>query len=158
MENISPERVKQIVKSARRHITKKNLPIQDADDFAQEALIKIMNGRKTRLKYILIDYLRANYSNPRAKSGKDKYNITTSYSELNEDTMSEPTYKDDLDFNALKNTLDSKERAIVTLRYKWGFTEKEIGDCFGITEGRVSQHLKEIKSSIAKTIELDSSK
>ena len=157
MQNLDESRIKRITASAKRRAAKEGFA-QDGEDFAQEALIRIMHGRKTYLDCLLIDYLRKNYSNPRAKSANLKYNEKVSYVEINEEICGMENHTDTVDFSIFQDQLDSKARAIMTLRYKWGFTESEIGECFGVSEGRISQKLTEIKTELAKLVRKESLK
>lgn len=157
MDQLDERRIKQITAKA-KYVAADGGFEQDGDDFAQDALLHIMQGRKTYLNCLFIDYKRKYYSNARAKSANLQYNERLSYSELNEETCQMETNQQNVEFSNFQDQLDSKSRAIMTLRYKWGFTESEIGECFGVSEGRISQKLTEIKEELAKLVKRDSMK
>lgn len=136
----------------------------DVEDMTQYVLMRLSQKRKSRVSNICIDYVRLHYGRTGSRSYKiqsSKSNEKRFYSELNEETCAlEIAYDlnlESLDFEKFQNYLHSKERAILTLRFKWGMTESEIGDCFGITESRVSQKFSEIKAKLKRFIDKDNS-
>ena len=56
------------------------------------------------------------------------------------------------DFWKAVGCLEGPSRAIFVLRVIWGFHAIEIGNCFGISEGRVCQELKEIQNRVRKAL------
>lgn len=131
----------------------------DAEDIAQHVLIRLYKKRKAAVDRICIDYVRSAYGRTDKRAYKNqaaKSNEKRFYSQITDENDSlETSYKmntDNLDFNEFQAYLESNDRAIVTLRFKWGMTEKEIADCFGMSEGRICQKLKEIKIKLESKI------
>jgi DNA-directed RNA polymerase specialized sigma24 family protein len=129
----------------------------DAEDMAQYALFKVAQSRKAHVSQLCIDYVRQTYGRTGKTPSKSQAAQAIEkrfYSELS-DKYKELTYSTDmeaLDFEVLKKSLAAKDRAIVTLRFKWGMTDKEIGDCFGLSESRIRQNFSEIKKQLIPII------
>jgi len=49
------------------------------------------------------------------------------------------------DTSRILKELDSTTHAIVTLKAKWGLTQREIADVFGVSDARIGQKLDEIR-------------
>ena len=121
-----------------------------AEDFAQEATLKLSQGRKANMSQLLIDFIRLEYGDTRQGAEKGKsWAEKRAYNELDLAQASEP-FSHDLDFYSLLEDLDEKQRAYLILTHKWGLTLAEVGDCFGVTEGRVSQQLTAVHEKIGK--------
>lgn len=157
------ERVRQITYTAKEWARANGLHT-DTEDMVQYVLMRLSQNRKASVRLICIDYVRSMYGRTGSrpyKNQKNKANEKRFYSEITDEAHGlEIAYNMDLgalDFNKFQDYLESKERAMLTLRFKWGMTETEIADCFGITEGRVSQKLSEIKEKLKDFIEKDQS-
>lgn len=122
-----------------------------AEDFAQEATLALSQGRKATISQLLTDFIRHEYG--RSETGAKGYmwNEKRGFLELDHTQEGEP-HSYNLDFNKHLSCLDSIERAYVVLYHKWGLSLLEIGDAFGLSEGRVSQQLSAINSKIKRFI------
>lgn len=60
---------------------------------------------------------------------------------------------DGLDFERLLDGLESRDRAILKLKYQWGFEGTEIADLFGVTRSRVSHMLSSIEGKLKERLE-----
>lgn len=117
----------------------------EKDDFSQDAILKILAGRKATFDQLLIDYLRQRYnrSTPRTKKKTQKidcYNVV----EIQE--WMHPLFEDQFVQEGLDEILKildkrkfSKSRTMLILKYLWGFKDCEIAYCFNVTPGRISQ-------------------
>lgn len=146
------EKIKERITQATR-IARRKGHGELAEDFAQDAVFKLIQGRKAKFGQMLIDYLRQEYGDSRrnedSKPGP-RYYERAQYAEIDPRTMGEaPPHNDDIDFFSLIKHLTPNERALITLRHKWDMELTEIGECFGISHSRVCQQLKEIYKKLA---------
>lgn len=155
------ERVRQIASKTRQWASDNGFEM-DTEDMTQYVLLRLSQQRKASVKNICIDYVRSVYGRTGSKPNKnqqDKTNEKRFYAAIDDELHGRDIeFKMNLqalDFNIFQEYLESKERAILTLRFKWGMTETEIADCFGVSEGRVSQKLTEIKEKLKDFIEQD---
>lgn len=151
-------RVKQISYEAKQWAKSHGFE-SDAEDMAQHVLFRLSQNRQARVDQICIDYVRSvygrtgtrGYKNQKSKSIEKRF-----YTELNDEDhgveMNYDVNMEQMDFSVFQNYLESKERAMVTLKFKWGMTGSEIADCFGISEGCVSLKLKEIREKLLAQI------
>lgn len=133
----------------------------DADDFAGWACLKVFEGRKASIKNLFIDYLRNEYGstgllrhtdNPRKiKKNMCKQSIDDTAVNLNLRAASR-TERNFGDSEYLLKNLSRYERTVLILREIWGFDEKEIAYCFGITESGICLQLKKIQSRLQKVV------
>lgn len=134
-----------------------------AEDFAQDACLKISQGRKTSLVNIFTDYRRQQFGDTRFDSGAQRQLLTTrilstspfeespehDWTESCIDFRDPRTFPDQ--FRSLSDLLNGFygiERAIMILLGQWGMSEVEIGNIFGVSESRISQRLKGIQKRL----------
>lgn len=103
-----------------------------SEDFAQSACEEMLKGRKLIPKYYLIDFLRRYQTDLRNK-------YIPHFQEFRDqgwkDEVINPT--------EIISFLDKRQvRAVVVLFIKWGFSMKEIGELFDLTESRICQVIK----------------
>ena len=125
----------------------------EAQDFAQTATISIVGGRKATMEQLYTDYLRSVAGDVRHPNSM--MNKTSHYGDMVEiENMlpNHPTGAEACDFGAMIQTTKGEERAMLVLKYQWDLTEKEIGYCLGVSEGRISQRLTEIKKKLKKRL------
>jgi len=125
-----------------------------AYDFAGWVLLKKEDVQNINMGFVFVDYLRETIGRPSTKGFEAKRALS-----FVADTEEMPTIVDQS--NPIKLYFDEESspfhnlpkelRAIAVLRFKWGFTNAEIGYCFAVTESRVSQRLKEIQTRIRQT-------
>ncbi len=143
-EKFLVRRRKQLAKYARL----RGLGSNYAEDFASEALIKIMEGRKALTHQLFIDFLRENFT---TKSGYDR---TTSelYFQDGDDkpfgTSSSPTVKFENEF--LLQNLETEKRVMFLLKHKWGLENVEIAYLFGSSESWICIKMKAIEEHLKK--------
>lgn len=125
---------------------------QDQEDFAQEVALENLKGRTTTMKNHLIDYLRREYGDTRYAPGKIKADALLNPAEVTELNSGYEEQTNTIDFESLINCLDAREQAYMNLIHRWGFTMFEVGQTFGVSEGRVSQEVKEINKKLKKAI------
>ena len=152
------ERIRQITSRARQWAESNGFKTE-SDDIVQHVLLQIAQKRRTDISKICIDYLRLTYGRTgkgKSKTQNSKYHEKRAYEDINDGIYRlETTYDiniDAMDFQVIQRYIKTKERAILTLRFKWGFSEKEIADCFGLTESRVCQILSDIEIKIKKKL------
>lgn len=130
--------------------------INHADDFAQVALLKLSQGRKTTLDNLLTDYLRETFgrSNVVNKDALEtRRAIESRWHDLETNDVPDPTQvKEGQDFHTHLKDLEPKERAMLVLLYKWDMTLKEVGEVFGVTESRTSQVVTAIHAKLRKRL------
>lgn len=121
-----------------------------ADDFAQEVYISLSGGRKATFKRLLVDFMRQNFGDTRyPNSMKNKLQY---HSEIDPDLMSTPAAEFESDFDTVVKMVEPRDRTILILKYYWGLEQCEIAHALGISEGRVTQLLKDIMLRLRKKV------
>lgn len=123
------------------------------EDFAQYAMIRIHEGATSKVSMLLVDFLREEFGRTR-KDGtpNPKAALTLNPLQLTTENMPRSEQVHSLDYDRILSALSPEDRAYLTLQNKWGFTLQEIGDTFGVTEGRVSQVLTEVYKKLRKAL------
>ena len=123
---------------------------EHAEDIAQEVVAKFASGqgRHQTVDQAVIDVARGSFGDSRYDVHQQRRNLTRTYESLdivaNADRYGS-TQSHQFDYPRIIDKLKSIERAIIVLRYEWGFKETEIAHCFGVTESRISQRLTRIQ-------------
>lgn len=121
--------------------------LDHVDDFKQFMFEKYLGGRKTKVALLFVDYIRQEFGDSRHESTTFKFNNAVEW----EDSMdSEVVEQYDFDFDNMINKFEGVDRSILILFYRWGFTNKEISDVLGVTEGRITQRTQEIERKLRK--------
>lgn len=117
-----------------------------AEDFAQEYLMAMCRGRKVDLFFMLTDYLRANFGGKRSKPRPIICSLTDEFDAIHSMNY-ESAIHFIIDYSSLVvgKLFDDREKLIIDHLYQ-GHTAKEISVFLDLTEGRMSQIIKEIKN------------
>lgn len=121
---------------------------EDAEDFCSFCTELWLQDRrkKASIEQLYIDYVRmfgiGKYH--KKPSGLEfssvEYNPDTDdTSKLNQEILT----MEAVDMGPI-GRLKNQDRVIAILYFHWGFTAKEIGYCYGVTESAIALHLKEI--------------
>lgn len=152
----------QIRSEALKYAARHGFGHQECEDFAQEASYSVWENPSRHIEFLFVDYLRREfgrvYDGKHNESGQMKTKTRLSYGDLD---VAQQTDEDafmtnskfDLDFSTYQDLLDTQERTIITLLYKWDFTLSEVGECLGVSESRVSQRLVDIKRKLPLKLE-----
>lgn len=121
---------------------------EDSDDLAQEVLLSFLEGRGQHqtVDYAVIDAIRRDRGDSRNGRFKPRKRERRPHCELKEHHSIGESHESRGDFERIIGLLKGGRRAIAVLFFEWELTQKEIGNCFGITESRVSQWILEIES------------
>jgi RNA polymerase sigma factor (sigma-70 family) len=126
---------------------------EHADDLAQEVLLSFVEGRGRHqtIDQAVIDAIRRTFGDSRSdhhqlRRACDWKGLTPRVLEIH--GKSESDRGCEIGFERIVSLLGGPDRAIIKLRYQWGFREREIGDLFGLTESRISQRLKDIQTRL----------
>ena len=118
---------------------------QESEDIAQEAILLFLKRKTTRVanKYIVIDAIRSVCGRTNV-NGESKY--TRHRQSLSQDLEKEPLSDEGLwsirEFNALLQLVDKGEaRAFLVLRFKYGFSMKELVYAFGYCDAKTLEVL-----------------
>lgn len=122
----------------------------DAEDFAQECLLKIQSGRRSSVENLFIDFIRSQQGRFKEKRTA-KAREMLSYDLFNERVHGRIEEGNSLTVSLAEN-LDGQEKAIFCLRYLWGFTELEIAYCFGLTEYAVCHRLRKTRKILKDSV------
>lgn len=123
------------VRNSYRYITK-NMAPDNEDDCVQEVLLSYwQNGKGQTVDQAVIDFLRKYGAGRKGSKGYDSKLMMLNASELSESLSAD--CDETFDFDICKG-LDGRVSEIAKL-YGEGYTLKEIGEKFGISESRCSQ-------------------
>jgi RNA polymerase sigma factor (sigma-70 family) len=131
-----------------------------SEDLAQDVLKKYLEGKgqKQALDFAIVDSIRDFLGDSRTKNFEEKKainNMTALHDKKGKliyDMTSEEIVGEGADFNKIISFLDNSDRAMVVLFYEWGLSLEEIGRCFGVSESRISQKLKEVQERLKKRV------
>lgn len=133
---------------------------READDFAGYATVRTLEGSHATTDQLWIDYLRENYGDARTKHHKGQQRLYPKTISARTFLIAVETADRDVDFGFIQRFLSengswfsARDRAVLTLKYQWGFTGPELAGTFGVTEARVSQIVAEIHERIRLAIE-----
>lgn|GEM_PF-5308001 len=131
----------------------------DCEDIAQEAYLGGLKNPhwKQTARQRVIEAIRGIYGRTVGGICRDPLlnRLVDEYEEeiqLSSTGSSEEARINGYDFKRAVEVLQGEERVIFFLIYVWGFKEKEVGDCFGVSESRISQRLKKIQKNIQNKI------
>ncbi len=158
------EQAKELWSKAKAYASRMGME-RESEDFAQEVVERIWQGRKASIGQLYIDFLRERSGRKgercygrRAIDGIGAVSIQALEEKAGKplDQLGGVT-NSGVDFGLdalgyLKSLWDPKLRCIALLYHKWGFNEVEIGYLFGVTESRVSQWLKSIQSRLSERV------
>lgn len=122
---------------------------EHAEDLAQDVLLKYTQGKGQHqtVEFAIIDAIRSRFDDRRRKSEKPKEQAF-----ISEPVSPAHSVEEDVGFAYLLDKMDREDRIMACLKYMFDFTEKEIGLCFGISEGRVCQKLKVAYGKMRKRV------
>lgn len=144
--------IKRVQKLCKEIATKAGYP-QEAEDFAQEVLIRRAFGRKGKLIHMWIDYLRQNYGAIRPGQDTSKANFLHSLIQLESWHEKAFASADELEVKELFSLLPPGiDRAIACLNFYYEFNGTEIAEVFGVTPSAVCLRLKPIREMLMKKI------
>ena len=149
------EEIKQFWSKAVSYARSKGLQ-NDAEDFAQEACLEIIGGRKAGLRFLLIDYLRRRYGRSRERGLTPKFFEQRYWMPIDKpDEAGTPFHQPAGDIGGQPEfergdwlsriDIYGRESEIFDLIVIDGMKEAEVGEDFGITESRVSQVMKVVR-------------
>ena len=149
-----------------RSVARKYKRPNEADDFAQEAVIAMLAGRKASLEQLFIDYLRAQYgrtgvrstSGGRAKSAAihGAVSLDQPISGENQNTLYSVIAapgRDPRPFGADwrdRVSFRGRNSLIAELRYDFEMSPQEIADLLGVSAARISQLFRGIEKEIQR--------
>lgn len=124
----------------------------DPEDVSSEIITRWI-GKKTgqTVDQAIIDFIRKYHGDSRLPGFARKTSIT-SPRQIDDARDCQYELDDGLNFEDYSKGLRGEERAIMVLLHKWGFNEKEIADCFGITKKWARLWIKKIQSGISEEI------
>lgn len=144
---------------------KKRIPLKDAEDVAQDAILKFFRlysadrgmKAKTYLYMVMMHQVTEYFRNngPRTRCGLSRAKVH-SFSDLDPAVINRLTVEADIvgsvvsdDIEAtLVNQLTARERRVMSHRVEGNLTLKEIGGRLKISESRVYQHLESIQAKL----------
>lgn len=162
--DIDNNTIRQFQFECKQHARRRRYP-QEADDFAQEAAIAFVRGRKATIEQLFIDYLRARHGDARARGycpGPGAKNREISLDERKADTdglslldtiaaSGHDPRPEPYDWRSRAN-LSLRDEVICQLYFDDEIVLAEIGEMLGITESMVSQRLKRVKKEIESVV------
>lgn len=135
---------------------------EHAEDIAQDVLLHFSSGkgRHQTIDQAVLDAIRRDFGRP-GTPNFDQRQCFNSPERLDDPDCSITDRHLEIesgelrgDFERLTQGLKGIERACIILKFKWGFTQKEISDCFGVTESRISQRVARMETSLHSRMEV----
>ena len=124
-----------------------------SDEFTSYALEKLVNGRKTEIKNLAIDYIRQEYKTNRVTKKPKTVSISSLSKQFEALQYNKPTSLQDFSDACDNIGIDNiNHRLLCVLLFYCGFEQKELASFIGISETRISQILQKIKQSITKDV------
>ena len=159
MKELNEESIKKLTKRIQISSTKFGFG-HVSSEIVQTILLRMLEGKHqhSTIDQAVIDYLRSEYGDKRVGGYAERQSLNNacSYEQDDIDRFMQHDLGRELaarrDFSGHLVWLGSKDRAITGLFYRWGLSEAEIADLFGVTESRVSQWLKRIQSCLSARI------
>lgn len=123
---------------------------EHAEDIAREVVAKFTSGkgRHQTVDQAVIDIARRIGGDSRSLGSKQKRNLNLFFEPLDgiENSLFHGvTQSHQFDYPRIIDRLKSIDRAIVVLMYEWGFKQREIAYCFGVTEARICHMLRKLQ-------------
>lgn len=127
-------------------------PHGDVDDIMQDVMLKWQEHRgevHQTVEQAVIDVLRK--TGPVKKSGRKNEDLT--HQELREVIPDRALpFAERLivktEVEKLLRPMHGIDKALLMLKYFWGFTQREIAQCFGVTEARISQRITTLEKDL----------
>lgn len=158
---MSDEDYKRLWERAKALATKKGF-YNDAEDFAQECVIKYLKTKKINLYWAFVDFLRAKYGNPRHKGFKSKKALTINIVSLDDPTRNQTSdlkqmlksydYIDELSQYNVKFT--ARQKQVHDLYFYFDMSQAEISRYLKISEVRVFYLIRTICDKYVEAIEI----
>lgn len=122
--------------------------LRDPDDVVQEVVCSILEGKhqKATARQIMIDYLRVNVIDHRVAHSEVKAALKNPSFEADLEHIAGvevPSHDERIDLKNYLSTLAHRDLEIVKL-YLLGFSLREIGQRFGVTESGISIRLRQL--------------
>ena len=123
------------------------------EDIAQEVILNMLiNPSKRQLiNRATIDAIRTLFGRASTQVHATRKAIRDATSEID---IAAPQMSEK-DFHRFIKPFTGMERAILCLKYVWGFLDHEIAYCFGYTEPRINQKFKELKELLSRQLNAD---
>lgn len=148
------DEIKKIQERARKHARARGYS-QHADDFAQEAIIKLLADRRATIDQLFIDFLRHEYGDTRSPGGRGRSRANHTRQSLDEPQNGK---EDGLSLHELiagpggdtnsergnwksRVNLRGRDALIFEMRFDLEMSELEIAEALGVTESRICQLL-----------------
>jgi len=130
-----------------------------ADDFVGELWMRQSKNPRANTTQLFIDFLRDLFGRSRIKGKKD-FKDPTRVGLLPLDAVEHEPWgmPKHMDTAVLLRGLSERERVMTVLYFKWGMTEAEIGDVFGLSESGACLVLKKAKEYLIEKVQSSSKK
>lgn len=133
--------------SAIRKAMFRGLSFELSQDFASSVIIRILEGKSNRdLNFMLIDYLRSTFGRTDGRFGKEKVELTEYNDEITSSFDTDPNCI--LVKFCVTHKIGGFDRILFLLYLKYGFTLKEIGELFAMSEANASLRFGKIKKNL----------
>lgn len=116
-----------------------------AGDFASWRMVRLLEGKglKQSSEQAIADFFREMIHNPKVKNPREMMKLKRGAPLKPQEAKSPPMVPQGLGDAARLLTEDQTLRTIIILMGKWGFFMHEVAEVLGLSEGRISQLLKD---------------
>lgn len=133
---------------------------KDAEDFAQDVALKLIEGTSQTVTQMVIDLIRHKYGRWSNSTHQARRDLNNPSHIIPLDLIVQQTHPGEtpyqkVSYKHLIEDLKPMDRLLIGLYYKWGFTMEEIGDLMGVTNGAVCQRISILLDQIERKIRRD---
>lgn len=147
------ENLHRFTKRARSYAFFRGLHRDNIDDFVQYAAIRFLKNNKVSVPFVYIDFLRGE----NGTTNQTRYGKKVVPMEKDLDIPSKKLSPEGM--VALREAIEllrNQPRITAILVLVWGFSLKEVGFVFGVSETRAFQYFDEARNQLKKKIPIDS--
>ena len=146
------EHINDIKKRIKRSAIRYGVDFQEIDDCVQYTLEKYLEGKckNKSIDFSVIDFLRHQFGDTRQPGFEARNNMQKNAKPLSENYILKQKKNNLLRLckKYLKLIPDKTDKAIFSLRFIWGFTNRDIANLFDITDVAINCRFKRINRQI----------
>ncbi len=124
----------------------------EAEDFASVVVLKRLEGSTATIDELWIDFCRKDYGDTRSKYRKEQKRLyPKNVQKMSHKLAAREETGRDVGFESILKFLSDngaffsqRDRACISMKYRWGMTHTEIAEAFGVTNNTVTSIFQEV--------------